>query len=243
MLRFGDLSLDLGTREAQRGDRAFTLTRIEFDLLELFLRHPRQVLTRDVILDRVWGYNFDSGTNSLAVYVGYLRRKTEAGGEPRCLHTVRGVGLRAARAVTFRTRLVLVAAVAVVIAVLAASTASYFAARNSLLGSVDGTLLGHRHKHRHPPPDNPDEGTSGVDVQYVDPTRDRAPATVDLGCRCRRPCGRWPPASQHDVLHHRHARTASTTASWSYVDRPGALRRRHRRVRPTQAAPAAGRCR
>ena len=92
VLRFGDLSLDLGTREAHRGDRAFSLTRIEFDLLELFLRHPRQVLTRDVILDRVWGYNFDSGTNSLAVYVGYLRRKTEAGDEPRYLHTVRGVG-------------------------------------------------------------------------------------------------------------------------------------------------------
>lgn len=91
-LRFADLSLDLGTREARRGDRTFTLTRIEFDLLELFLRHPRQVLTREVILDRVWGYTFDSGTNSLAVYVGYLRRKTEAGGEPRLLHTVRGVG-------------------------------------------------------------------------------------------------------------------------------------------------------
>jgi two-component system, OmpR family, response regulator MprA len=91
-LRLGDLSLDLGTREARRGDRMFTLTRIEFDLLELFLRHPRQVLTREVILDRVWGYTFDSGTNSLAVYVGYLRRKTEAGGEPRLLHTVRGVG-------------------------------------------------------------------------------------------------------------------------------------------------------
>ncbi|HVX21062.1 MAG TPA: response regulator transcription factor [Acidimicrobiales bacterium] len=92
VLRFGDLSLDLGTREARRGDRVFTLTRIEFDLLELFLRHPRQVLTRDVILDRVWGYTFDSGTNSLAVYVGYLRRKTEADGESRYLHTVRGVG-------------------------------------------------------------------------------------------------------------------------------------------------------
>ncbi len=91
-LRFGDLSLDLATREAQRGARRFTLTRIEFDLLELFLRHPRQVLTRDVILDRVWGYNFDSGTNSLAVYIGYLRRKTEAEGEGRYLHTVRGVG-------------------------------------------------------------------------------------------------------------------------------------------------------
>lgn len=91
-LRFADLNLDLGTREARRGDRVFTLTRIEFDLLELFLRHPRQVLTREVILDRVWGYTFDSGTNSLAVYVGYLRRKTEAGGEGRLIHTVRGVG-------------------------------------------------------------------------------------------------------------------------------------------------------
>ncbi len=91
-LRFADLTLDLGTREARRAERVFTLTRIEFDLLELFLRHPRQVLTREVILDRVWGYTFDSGTNSLAVYVGYLRRKTEAGNEPRLLHTVRGVG-------------------------------------------------------------------------------------------------------------------------------------------------------
>jgi len=92
VLRFGDLSLDLGTREARRGQRLFSLTRIEFDLLELFLRHPRQVLTRDVLLERVWGYDFDSGTNSLAVYVGYLRRKTEEGGEARYIHTVRGVG-------------------------------------------------------------------------------------------------------------------------------------------------------
>ncbi|MGH8987945.1 MAG: response regulator transcription factor [Acidimicrobiales bacterium] len=91
-LRFADLTLDLGTREARRADRTFTLTRIEFDLLELLMRHPRQVLTREVILDRVWGYTFDSGTNSLAVYVGYLRRKTEAESETRLLHTVRGVG-------------------------------------------------------------------------------------------------------------------------------------------------------
>jgi two-component system response regulator MprA len=91
-LHFADLSLDPITREARRGDRPFTLTRIEFDLLELLLRHPRQVLTRELILDRVWGYTFDSGTNSLAVYVGYLRRKTEGGGEPRLIHTARGVG-------------------------------------------------------------------------------------------------------------------------------------------------------
>jgi two-component system response regulator MprA len=92
VLRFGDLVLDLGTREARRGTREFSLTRIEFDLLELFLRHPRQVLTRDLILERVWGYDFDSGTNSLAVYVGYLRRKTEVDQEKRYIHTVRGVG-------------------------------------------------------------------------------------------------------------------------------------------------------
>jgi len=92
VLRFADLSLNLSTRDAKRAERTFTLTRVEFDLLELFLRHPRQVLTRDVILDRVWGYNFDTGTNSLAVYVGYLRRKLEEGDEPRLLHTVRGVG-------------------------------------------------------------------------------------------------------------------------------------------------------
>ncbi len=92
VLQFADLSLDRTTREASRGERAFSLTRIEFDLLELLLRHPRQVLTREVILDRVWGYSFDSGTNSLAVYIGYLRRKTEGEGEGRYLHTVRGVG-------------------------------------------------------------------------------------------------------------------------------------------------------
>jgi two-component system, OmpR family, response regulator MprA len=92
VLRFDELTLDLASREAHRGARAFPLTRIEFDLLELFLRHPRQVLTREVLLNKVWGFDFDSGTNSLAVYVGYLRRKTESGSEPRCIHTVRGVG-------------------------------------------------------------------------------------------------------------------------------------------------------
>ena len=91
-MSFSDLSLDPITRVAHRGDRSFTVTRIEFDLLELLLRHPRQVLTRELILDRVWGYTFDSGTNSLAVYIGYLRRKTEENGEPRLIHTARGVG-------------------------------------------------------------------------------------------------------------------------------------------------------
>jgi two-component system response regulator MprA len=91
-LTFGDLSLDLGTREVRRGDRTIELTRTEFNLLELFMRNPRQVLERSLILERVWGYDFGPTTNSLDVYVGYLRRKTEAGGEPRLIQTVRGVG-------------------------------------------------------------------------------------------------------------------------------------------------------
>lgn len=92
VLRFEDLSLNPQTREVKRGARPVELTKIEFDLLELFLHHPRQVLTRDQILDLVWGYNFDSGTNSLAVYIGYLRRKLEEASEPRLIQTVRGVG-------------------------------------------------------------------------------------------------------------------------------------------------------
>jgi two-component system response regulator MprA len=91
-LSFADLTLDPGTREIHRGDRSIELTRTEFLLLELFLRNPRQVLTRDVIFDRVWGYDFGPASNSLEVYIGYLRRKTEANGEPRLIHTVRGVG-------------------------------------------------------------------------------------------------------------------------------------------------------
>ena len=92
VLSFADLTLDPGTREVRRGDRPIELTRTEFLLLGLFLRNPRQVLTRDVIFDRVWGYDFGPASNSLEVYVGYLRRKTEADGEPRLIHTVRGVG-------------------------------------------------------------------------------------------------------------------------------------------------------
>jgi two-component system response regulator MprA len=92
LLRFEDLELDPVAHEARRGGRLLELTRTEFLLLELFLRNPRQVLTRDVIFDRVWGYDFGPTSNSLEVYVGYLRRKTEAGGEPRLIQTVRGVG-------------------------------------------------------------------------------------------------------------------------------------------------------
>jgi two-component system, OmpR family, response regulator MprA len=91
-LAFGDLELDPGTREVRRGDDPIELTRTEFSLLELFMRNPRQVLTRSVIFERVWGYDFGFGSNSLDVYIGYLRRKTEAGGKPRLIQTVRGVG-------------------------------------------------------------------------------------------------------------------------------------------------------
>jgi two-component system response regulator MprA len=91
-LRFADLTLDAVAWEVWRGTRRLELSRTEFHLLALFLEHPRQVLTRSQIFERVWGYDFGSSSNSLGVYMGYLRRKTEAGGEPRLLHTVRGVG-------------------------------------------------------------------------------------------------------------------------------------------------------
>ena len=99
MLQFEDLSMDLSSREVWRGERLVSLTRTEFLLLEMFLRHPRQVLTRSAIFEHVWGYDFGSTSNSLGVYMGYLRRKTEVAEETRLLHTVRGVGyvLRAPR--------------------------------------------------------------------------------------------------------------------------------------------------
>ncbi len=92
VLRFDNLSLDPVGHVAQRGGRQITLTRTEFTLLELFLRNPRVVLTRSVIHERVWGYDFGPASNSLGVYVGYLRRKLEEDGEARLIHTVRGVG-------------------------------------------------------------------------------------------------------------------------------------------------------
>jgi two-component system, OmpR family, response regulator MprA len=92
VLHFSDLRLDPATREVQRGDEPVDLTRTEFSLLELFMLNPRQVLTRSLIFERVWGYDFGLSSNSLDVYIGYLRRKTEAGGKPRLIQTVRGVG-------------------------------------------------------------------------------------------------------------------------------------------------------
>jgi two-component system response regulator MprA len=91
-MRFADLELDPATREVTRNGRPIELTRTEFSLLELFMHNPRQVLTRTIIFERVWGYDFGYASNSLDVYIGYLRRKTEAGGEPRLIQTVRGVG-------------------------------------------------------------------------------------------------------------------------------------------------------
>jgi two-component system response regulator MprA len=92
LLRFADLELDPGTREVRRGGDPIELTRTEFALLELFMTNPRQVLTRSIIFERVWGYDFGFASNSLDVYIGYLRRKSEAGGKPRLIQTVRGVG-------------------------------------------------------------------------------------------------------------------------------------------------------
>jgi two-component system, OmpR family, response regulator MprA len=92
VLRYGDLELDPLAHEVHRSDRLIELSKTEFLLLELFMRHPRQVLTRSTIFENVWGYDFGPTSNALGVYMGYLRRKTEAGGESRLLHTVRGVG-------------------------------------------------------------------------------------------------------------------------------------------------------
>ncbi len=92
VVEFEDLRIDLGSHEAWRGDRLLALTRTEFLLLEMFLRQPRKVLSRSAIFEHVWGYDFGSSSNSLGVYMGYLRRKTELDGETRLLHTVRGVG-------------------------------------------------------------------------------------------------------------------------------------------------------
>lgn len=92
VLRFEDLCLDTGTRQALRGEREIDLTTTEYDLLHQFLEHPRRVLPRDFLMDRVWGYDFGGNTNVLEVYVKQLRQKLEAGGEPRLIHTLRGTG-------------------------------------------------------------------------------------------------------------------------------------------------------
>ena len=92
LLRYANVELDTGTRVAHRGSREIELSPTEYELLALFMRRPRQVLTRDIIMDRVWGFDFEGSSNVLEVYVGYLRSKLEAAGEPRLIHTVRGIG-------------------------------------------------------------------------------------------------------------------------------------------------------
>lgn len=92
VLKFADLTLDTGSRQASRADRVVSLTAKEYELLELFMRHPKQVMTREVIFDRVWGYDFGGESNVLEVYIRYLRQKLEADSESRLIHTVRGVG-------------------------------------------------------------------------------------------------------------------------------------------------------
>lgn len=92
LAKFADVTLDPVSRDVTRGTRQIQLTRTEFLLLELFLNNPRRVLSREIILDRVWGFDFGPESNSLEVYIGYLRRKMEAGDEPRLIHTIRGVG-------------------------------------------------------------------------------------------------------------------------------------------------------
>jgi two-component system response regulator MprA len=92
MITFADITIDGLAHEVYRGERRLELTRTEFSLLEMFMRHPRQVLSRSTIFEHVWGYDFGAASNTLGVYMGYLRRKTESGGESRVLHTVRGVG-------------------------------------------------------------------------------------------------------------------------------------------------------
>ena len=92
VLRFQDLSLDEGARQAQRGERPIDLTKTEYDLLRQFLEHPRRVLPKDFLMDRIWGYDFEGSTNVLETYVKQLRQKLEAGGEPRLIHTIRGTG-------------------------------------------------------------------------------------------------------------------------------------------------------
>ena len=142
VLRFSDLELDLGTREVRRGEAPIELTRTEFALLELFLRNPRQVLTRSIIFERVWGYDFGPTSNSLDVYIGYLRRKTEDGGRAAADPHGPRRRLRASRglSVSFRARIAVGSAAAVALSIVAASVLVYLIAREQLRAPVDEAL-------------------------------------------------------------------------------------------------------
>ena len=134
--------LDLAAARVSRGGREVSLTRTEYQLLELFLRNPGRVLSHSSIFQAVWGYDFGPRSNNLWVYVSYLRAKLEAAGEPRILHTVRGTRLRAAgHAVTLRNRLSAAAAVGCAVVVAAVSTVLYFSYAASLRSRVDAALV------------------------------------------------------------------------------------------------------
>ena len=133
LLRLDDLSLDPEKRQAWRGDRELGLTKTEFDLLELLLFNAGVVVTRDTIYERIWGYEFETSSKSLDVYIGYLRRKTEADGESRLIHTVRGVGytVRTWHRMSLRMRLALVVATTFAAVVVACVFAAHVSARNA----------------------------------------------------------------------------------------------------------------
>ncbi len=139
-VRFADLELDPGTREVRRAGHLIELTRTEFSLLELFLRNPRQVLTRSIIFERVWGFDFGPSSNSLDVYIGYLRRKTEAGRRVAPHPHRARCGVRVARGMSFRARIAIAAAGAVALAVVLASILVFFVVRDQLRTQIDEAL-------------------------------------------------------------------------------------------------------
>ena len=194
VLRFADLTLDLGSMDARRGGRRFELTTTEAHLLELFMRNPRQVLPRSLIYERVWGYDFSHSSNALDVYVGYLRRKTEA--EERAAphpHRARH-RLRAARAVTLRARLTLVAAGVVAVVVALASATTYFVMRHELEAQLDGSLRSTAHSVQARSASAAPETTAGTSSRSSTPRAIcvgaspglNRPATTMLGARRRR---------------------------------------------------------
>ena len=143
-LSFADLELDLLTRDARRGTREIELSRIEFDLLELFLRHPRQVLLRDVIYQHVWGYDSSLGSNSLDVFVGHLRRKLEAGRRAASNPHRPRRRVHVEAAMSFRLRLTVLASLAVAVTVVGTSCVVYFTDRSALIGQIDSDLKAHQ---------------------------------------------------------------------------------------------------
>ena len=225
----GDGALQLRRRQRSirrrarpsRGERRMQLTRTEFNLLELFLRNPRQVLTRSQIYERVWGYDFGATSNALWVYIGYLRRKLEEDGEPRLLHTVRGVGYALPRGtVSFRLRLTLLTAIAIAVTVAGSVGRRLGVAKHELYAQLDQTLL----SCRRPEAGSPFGGGNGS-TETIRPDGDasrpgdsrlsRAPRTVAARARAGL-------LRQHDDSgHHGCASSVAPSAP--------ARRSRHRR--------------